>query len=214
MVGPDPKEIVRTGYDVLSYRYRADEADAGQYGPWLRRLVELLPAGGRVLDLGCGCGVPVARDLTAAGCAVTGVDLSAVQIARARRLVPAATFLQADAVTASFDAASFDAVVCLYALIHVPQDEQPPLLARIATWLRPGGWLLATTGHQAWTGTDATWLGGTTPMWWSHADSDTYRRWITDAGLRVDAEEFIPEGTDGHTLFWAQRPGQPADRHA
>ncbi|MGA9312441.1 MAG: class I SAM-dependent methyltransferase [Pseudonocardiaceae bacterium] len=81
--------------------------------------------------------------------AVTGVDLSDVQICRARQLVPSATFIRADATTVNFPTASFDAVVCLYALIHMPLDEQPPLVARIATWLRPNGWFLATTGHRS-----------------------------------------------------------------
>ncbi len=33
---------------------------------------------------------------------------------------------------------------------------------------RPGGWFLGVTGHRARTGTDENWLGGATPMWWSH----------------------------------------------
>ena len=69
-------------------------------------------------------------------------------------------------------------MVSLYTLIHMPLDEQPPLLGRIGRWLRPGGWFLATTGHQAWTGTEDGWLGGKVPMWWSHADAATYRAWI------------------------------------
>jgi SAM-dependent methyltransferase len=119
--------------------------------------------------------VPLARDLAAAGYAVTGVDLSAVQVERARRLVPTARFLHADAGEVSFPASSFDAVVSLYALIHMPLDEQPRLLRRIGRWLRPGGWLLATTGHHAWTGSEDNWLGGEAPMWWSQADAATYR---------------------------------------
>jgi 2-polyprenyl-3-methyl-5-hydroxy-6-metoxy-1,4-benzoquinol methylase len=105
-----------------------------------------VPAGGAVLDIGCGCGVPLARDLVASGYAVTGVDLSAVQIRRARQLVPTARFLHADATQLRFPSSTFDAVVSLYALIHVPLDEQPPLLDRVGGWLRPGGWFLATTG--------------------------------------------------------------------
>ncbi len=75
------------------------------------------------------------------------MDISDVQVERARRLVPTATFLRADATTISFPPASFDAIVCLYALIHMPLATQPPLLRRAATWLRPGGWLLAVTGN-------------------------------------------------------------------
>jgi SAM-dependent methyltransferase len=165
-----------------------------------------VPAGGAVLDLGCGCGVPLARDLAGAGYAVTGVDLSAVQVERARRLVPAARFLHADATQVGFPPSSFDAVVSLYTLIHLPLVEQPPLLDRIGRWLRPGGWFLATTGHRPWTGTEDHWLGGDAPMWWSHADAATYRAWIEQAGLPVIAQEFVPEGDGGHALFWARRP--------
>jgi 2-polyprenyl-3-methyl-5-hydroxy-6-metoxy-1,4-benzoquinol methylase len=206
MPEPDPREIVRRGYDALSYRYRSDDAGEGGYAPWLDRLREQVPAGAAVLDLGCGAGVPVARALAADGFRVPGVDLSVVQIRRARQLVPLARFLLADATRVAFRAASFDAVVCLYTLIHLPLEEQPGLLGRIAGWLRPGGWLLATTGQDAWTGTEEGWLGGSATMWWSHADAATYRDWIGRAGLEVTAQELVPEGAGGHALFWARRP--------
>jgi len=202
----DERDLVRRGYDALSYHYRSDDADDGQYAPWLVDLQGRLPVSGAVLDLGCGCGVPVARFLADAGYHVTGVDISDVQIERARRLVPAGTFVRADATRIDLPSASFDAVVCLYALIHMPLADQPRLIARIATWLRPGGWLLTTVGNGAWTGTEDNWLGGPATMWWSHADAATYRSWLQQAGLTIGAEEFIPEGTGGHALFWAQRP--------
>jgi 2-polyprenyl-3-methyl-5-hydroxy-6-metoxy-1,4-benzoquinol methylase len=200
-----PTEIVRRGYDALSYRYRGDAEEPELYATWLAQLQERVPAGGAVLDLGCGCGVPLARDLAASGYAVTGVDLSVVQIQRARQLVPMASFLHADATQISLPPSSFDAVVSLYALIHMPLEEQPSLLGRIGRWLRPGGWLLATTGHGAWTGIEDHWLGGEAPMWWSHADAATYRDWIERAGLSVLAQEVITEGDGVHALFWARR---------
>jgi 2-polyprenyl-3-methyl-5-hydroxy-6-metoxy-1,4-benzoquinol methylase len=159
-----------------------------------------------VLDLGCGCGIPVARSLAAAGYQVTGIDFSDVQIERARRLVPAGTFVRADATTIDFPPESFDAIVCLYALIHMPLAAQPHLLRRAATWLRPVGWLLVVSGHRAWTGTIENWLGGQAPMSWSQADADTYRSWLEKAGLRITSQTFVPEGDSGHTLFWARRP--------
>lgn len=204
---PDPVELVQRGYDSLSYLYRGDHDSPAEYDSWLTNLQRQLPANANVLDLGCGCGVPVAKTLTDNGHHVTGVDLSEVQINRARQLVPQATFVQADATQVAFPDRSFDAVVCLYALIHMPIDTQPHLIRRIANWLRPGGLFLATTGAQEWTGTEDDWLGGTTIMWWSHADADTYRTWITQAGLHIDSEHFIPEADGGHQLFWACRTG-------
>jgi hypothetical protein len=41
-------------------------------------------------------------------------------------------------------------------------------------------------------------------MWWSHANVATYRRWLGEAGCQVVAEEFVPEGSSGHSLFWAR----------
>lgn len=203
----DQTELVRRGYDELSYRYRADDQDPPGYRPWLERLQRLVPPAGQVLDLGCGCGVPVARTLAAAGYRVTGVDISAVQVSRAARLVPAASFVQADATQVEFAAESLDAIVCLYALIHMPLAAQPGLLARAAGWLRPGGWLLAVAGQAAWTGTEDDWLGGQAPMWWSQADAATYRAWLEDAGLQVTEQGFVPEDDGGHALFWARKPG-------
>ncbi|MFF4506965.1 class I SAM-dependent methyltransferase [Streptomyces sp. NPDC001401] len=205
----DPKDVVRRGYDAVSRRY--DDAYGGdtKYEALLGDLRRRIPAGSAVLDVGCGSGVPVARSLAAAGHRVTGLDISGVQIRRARERVPQAEFIHGDATSAAFEPASFDAVVCLYALIHIPLAEQPPLLRRIAGWLRPGGWFLATTGHRAWTGSEDNWLGGGAPMWWSHADAATNRAWITQAGLMVEREEFVPEGDGGHALFWARRPAQP-----
>lgn len=202
---PSGPDLVRTGYDELSTRYRADDAEAGQYAPWLQRLGSLVPASARVLDAGCGCGVPVARDLTAAGHRVTGVDVSEVQIERARRLVPGASFVRADLAALDFAPESFEAVVALYSIIHVPLDDQPALLASFARWLVPGGVLLMTAGARAWTGTEPGWLGGTATMWWSHADAATYRSWLGAAGLHVSEETFVPEGDSGHSLFWASR---------
>lgn len=204
----DPKDIVRAGYDAISRRYRDDDGGSGlvgaDYSGWLSALSARLAPGSTVLDLGCGNGVPVARELEAAGVAVTGVDFSEVQIARARELVPGADFRCADMASVEFADQRFDAVVCLYAVIHLLLAEQPALLTRIARWLRPGGWLLLTAGQTAWTGDEPDWLGA--PMWWSHADADTYRGWLVDAGLVVAEQGFVAEGAGGHSLFRAQRP--------
>ncbi|MEU0092935.1 class I SAM-dependent methyltransferase [Kribbella sp. NPDC006257] len=205
MDGEAGKDVVRRGYDALSARY--DEAYDGEskYGDWLTEILARLGDGSQVLDLGCGSGVPVAATLSGAGHRVTGVDLSGVQVERARERVPAATFVQGDATKLVLPAASFDAVLSFYALIHIPVDEQRELLHRIADWLRPGGLFVATVGATAWTGAEENWLGGDAPMWWSHPDAATTRTWIEEAGLVVEREEFIPEGAGGHTLLWAYR---------
>jgi len=69
---------------------RAVHQGPGRYAEWVASLAALLRPGARVLDLGCGNGIPATRALCDLGLQVIGVDFSAVQLGRARRLVPAA----------------------------------------------------------------------------------------------------------------------------
>ena len=38
------------------------------------------------------------------------------------------------------------------------------------------------------------------------ADVATYRAWISNAGLAIEREEFVPEGDGGHAFFWTRLP--------
>ena len=205
------RALVRRGYDAISVAYR--DADGlsghddlnhrGQYLGWIDELASRLPLAARVLDLGCGCGVPATRALADHGFDVVGLDFSATQVARARQLVPAATFVQDDMATWDAEPSSFDAVTSFYALIHVPLADQRRILARIAAWLRPGGWALLIVGFGRWRGVE-DFLGAA--MFWDHADRDTYLHWLRENGLEVTWHRFIPEGDGGHVLVLARKP--------
>lgn len=203
----DPRRLVREGYDRASLAYRSDDADLEMsgYGHWLRRLARRIGPGARVLDLGCGNGVPAAREM-AKRWTVTGVDLSPVQIGRARALVPGAAFVCADMTTVPFPDGSFEAVVAFFSIINVPVGEQPPLFARIARWLAPGGWLLATVGREPWTGIEPDFRGAGVPMYWSHADLGAYRRWLAEAGFAIAEVGRQPKrGAPGYAVVLARR---------
>jgi SAM-dependent methyltransferase len=201
----DQQDVVRRGYDALSFLYRTDDAEPRQYRPWVERLIGELAPQSRVLDVGCGCGVPVARALAAAGHAVTGIDVSDRQIERARHLIPEGTFIRADMTEYQLPERSFEAVVALYSIIHVPLSHQRAVLNAFADSLVDRGLLLLTAGWEEWTGSDTTWLGRSTEMRWSHADNATYRRLLELAGFEITENSLVPEGTSGHALFWARR---------
>ena len=200
----EPREVVARGYDEVAERFlewsplRPSEARLA----YLRRAVELIPAGARVLELGCGAGIPMTAAL-AEDRDVTGVDISARQIELARENVPAATFVHSDMTTLEFEAASFDAVVAFYSLTHVPRDDVPPLLARTREWLRPGGVLVATMGVEDDPGTiEEDWLGA--PMYFSHFSARKNRRLVAEAGFVVDSAEVLvePEDRDDARFLW------------
>lgn len=203
------RDLVRRGYDAISLAYRSDDGhahgssaeDVSRYAEWAAELAALLPDGARVLDLGCGAGVPGTGELAARGLRVAGADFSAVQVGRARRLVPAASFLRADMTELALAPGSLDAVVSFYALIHVPLDDQRALFPRIRGWLRPGGYLLAIVGTVRCRET-GEYLGA--PMFWEHADAPAYRAWLAAAGLTPLWDRYVPEGNSGHTLILAR----------
>ena len=203
------RDLVRRGYDAISHAYRDDEGRAStetdeqtdRYASWIDELAALLRPGARVLDLGCGAGVPATKLLTERGFDVLGLDISAVQIERARQLVPAASFEQGDMVTWDAASASLDAVVSFYALIHVPLEDQQGVLRKIRRWLRPGGHFLAIVGFERWTGVE-DYLGAA--MFWDHADRATYLTWLAEVRLAPIWDRFVPEGSAGHTLVMAR----------
>ena len=208
----NPKDIVREGYDKVSFAYRQDELDKSSetyqlYKMWVDQLSKPLEAGCSVLDLGCGCGVPTAQ-LLARQFRVTGVDISPVQIERARKLVPEAAFIRGDMCELEFKPDEFNAIVCLYAIIHVPLAEQRGLLTKIGSWLKLGSFLLLLAGHREWTGEETNWLGvAGSSMYWSHADRDTYIEWLKESGFLIVWDRFVPEGDGGHTLVLSRKGG-------
>ena len=190
------KAIVAAGYDALGegyLRWAAGISDVRER--MLEAFSSRLAPGGRVLDLGCGCGLPSTRAL-ASRFAVTGIDISGVQIEAARLSVPEAIFVQADLTAVDFPAGSFDGVTALYAISHVPRDEHAALFVRVARWLVPGGLFLATLGvddDPDWTG---EWLGQS--MFFSSHDAPTSRRFLAAAGFELLIDEVVetvePEG--------------------
>ena len=92
--------------------------------------------GRRVLDVATGPGVAAAA-MRSRGAVVVGVDVSPGMIALAQRIQPDIEFQVSDAAALSFREASFDAVVCNFAIGHFPEPEVA--LAECARVLAPGG---------------------------------------------------------------------------
>ncbi len=206
------KEIVAAAYDSLGEHYLewsaqiADEPRARLLGEIVRRL----PAGSRVLDLGCGAGVPSTRQLASAF-DVLGVDISQRQITAARRNVPKATFLVADFAELHFPTGSFDGVTALYTISHVPREQHEELFVQIGDWLTPGGLFLATLGaadSPDWIG---QWLE--VPMFFSSYGPPKNRQMLLAAGFELVVDEILetnePEGPVAFQWVLARKRIQP-----
>lgn len=190
-----PEEIVARGYDRIADRYLAWSSDHSVRLRWMGEFRSALPPPARVLDLGCGAGVPVAQRLVEAGYEVTGIDVSPDQIARATANVPGATFLVGSMTETEFDPASFDGVFSTYAITHVPRIVHTEVFRRIHGWLRPGGVFVASLGaadSPDWVG---EWLG--VEMFFSHFDTDANLHLLGATGFTVERSEVVHEDEDG-----------------
>ena len=158
-------------------------------------LFRRLPDGARVLDLGCGSGIPSTAAL-AERYDVTGVDISESQIAFARRHLPAANFLVADITQVQLHENTFEAVTAFYSITHVPREEHAALFAKINRWLRPGGFFLAALSAADDPGWQGERIG--VPMFFSGFDATTNAKLLLDLGFTLLVDEVVamhePEG--------------------
>jgi SAM-dependent methyltransferase len=197
----DPRDMVESGYDAVADRYaesiRAGRGPETYFRGFLARVLEPIPEGGTVLDLGCGAGL-VTADLTTRA-RVVGVDISAGQLELARRNAPAAMFVRADMVDLAFAPSSFDAIVAFWTLIHVPREVHASLLTRIHRWLKPGGLFAGTLGSGDNPAEHVPDFYGA-PMFWSHFDGDTNRDLLRGAGFDILQADEIED--EGETPLW------------
>jgi len=99
---------------------------------------------------------------------VTGIDISAKMLELARINSPQSKFLKMDMKRLDFEKQSFDGIICLYSIFHVPRRYHLGILKRLRRVLKPQGLLAIHMGWGAWVGIEENWLGGGAPMYWSH----------------------------------------------
>lgn len=204
----DPKRVVEEGWDRIGERYAQVAASTQRVmdirSRYVSALAARLPSGAKVLDLGCGSGIPTTRQL-AEHFAVTGVDISSQQVERAKRNVPGASFIQGDMTALELPPGSFDAVTAFFSIFHLPRQEQPELLGSIARWLRPGGFFVGVmSGKDDEVDYVERWMGA--PMFWSGYDSETNKGLVRESGLSIISSEEISDSDDSFLWLIAQKP--------
>jgi len=114
-------------------------------------LLQYLPRGQRVLDVGCGNGFSTAR-LARHASRVLGIDYSAAMIERARRDfggLPNVEFQVKDVLNLDLPPAAFDVAVSQRCLINLASWEaQQKALANIAAAIAPGGCFILQEGTR------------------------------------------------------------------
>ncbi|WP_299083521.1 class I SAM-dependent methyltransferase [uncultured Ruegeria sp.] len=181
-------------YDAQAARYAELTDDSNKSDRGMDDFIATIPAGGTVLDLGCGPGAS-ALVMAEAGLQVDATDASAemVKLASAHKGVSArqATFADLDADNA------YDGVWANFSLLHAPRSEFPNHLAAIHTSLKPGGVFFIALKLGEGEGPDR--LG----RYYSYYSEDALKTHLQDAGFTV-TNQWHGSGTglDGSESEW------------
>ncbi|RAI39899.1 class I SAM-dependent DNA methyltransferase [Rhodoplanes roseus] len=168
---------------------------------WLDRFLALVPAGGDVLDLGCGAGEPIAAYLVGQGRRVTGVDTAPALLARCRDRFPTQTFVEADMRTLALGR-TFDGLVAWDSFFHLTPEDQRRMVAVFAAHAGETAALMFTSGpaHGVAMGT----LEGE-PLYHASLDPEEYRTLLGAHGFEIVHHVAEDQGCGGHTVWLARR---------
>lgn len=193
-----PEDILPT-YRRVAERFARERNKSLIERRWLDRMLAHAP-GRRVLDLGCGPGVPIGQYLNDRRVTLTGIDGAPEMVALYRRNVPGAEALCRDMRGLSLGA-RFDAILAWNSFFHLSPDDQRAMFAVFAEHAAPGAALMFTSGPAA----GEVWgtAGGET-VYHSSLDPEEYRTLLAANGFSV--LRYVPEdpGCDMHTVWLAR----------
>ena len=185
-------------YDLIADWYASERVD--QTGvPEALALARTLPSGARVLDIGCGNGLPITEALLAADVQVVGIDSAPKMLARFRVNLPATPAVRAVAQALPFADATFDGAVAWGVMFHLPQAEEINVIASVASVLKPNGSFLFTAGDVGDDSGDHIGIMNGVEFHYYSFTVDGYRRVLIDHDLTL-VDFHTDKGENGYFL--------------
>lgn len=189
--------------ELYARRWADWDADRGRdllEKPWLDRFLALVPAGGTVLDLGCGMGEPIGRYLIGQGRKVFGIDSSPGAIALAAERFPDQDWVVSEMRGLELGR-RFEAILAWHSFFHLDRDPQRAMFATFAAHAVSGAPLMFTSG---WSEGEAIgeWRGE--PLFHGSLDSGEYQALLEGAGFEV-LDHVVQDPDCGHSTIWLAR---------
>lgn len=141
----DDSNLVREGYNFMADVYlKWINGRPTLHKEKLEDVLARLPPSAKILELGCGAGVPVTKTLVERGYNIVANDISEKQIELAKQHVPGPRYILGDMTQLDLEKGSFDAAIAFYTIFHIPRKQHQALFENVHSFLKPGGLFLAT----------------------------------------------------------------------
>lgn len=158
----------------------------------------------KILELGCGCGVPYTKMLSTFG-KVLGCDISSNQITCAKLNVPNALFVQKDIMDLRLRH-KYDMITMFNSFFNISMSDKPKLLGRMYYWLKSYGVVIITTyGDKSEIKYNEDFYGA--PMMWHHISVHEFEKLARWAGFSVVSHECTDDsiGSQGMHLWTLEK---------
>jgi len=178
-------------YDLIVDWY-ASERDDQTGAAQAKAFASSVPPGSRILDGGCGNGIPITRALVEAGHHVIGLDSSSGMLERFRENCPGTPAVQGSIQSCPFAGSCFDGAVIWGAIFHLPPEEQIRTIGSMGRVLKAHAPFLFTSGDEdGFSATEST-MNGVAFRYYSFS-VENYRRILEEQGFSLN---------DVHTDEW------------
>jgi SAM-dependent methyltransferase len=154
----------------------------------VRTWAQSLPRGARILDLGCGSGVPISETFKNDEFILYGIDASPSLVAEFRRRFPGATVACEAVESSQFFGQKFDAVIAIGLMFLLSETVQKALICKIGSVLKQRGRFLFTSPAQP-----CTWADSMTGRQSRSLGAGAYVSVLSQAGLAL-MSEYVDEG--------------------
>ena len=175
-------------YDLIADWYASERVDQTGVAE-AKSLASSIPPGSRILDAGCGNGIPITRALLESGHHVIALDSSSRMLDLFRANYPETTAVLGTIQSCPFAESSFDAAVAWGVMFHLPPDDQIRAIGSLARVLKAHAPFLFTSGDVDGFAAKEDTMNGVTFRYYSFS-IDNYRRLLSEQGFAL---------TDVHT---------------
>lgn len=196
----DKRNIYRIYNKIIDWFDAHRNKELAEEKPYLDLIQQHVPTGA-VLDVGCGTGEPIAKFFLEHGYQVTGIDASEAMIELCKKRFSDAEWIVADMRALELNK-QYNVVIAWHSFFHLPHEDQRNTLTQLASFVRPNGLLVFTSGSEY----SEVWSkNGGHDLYHASLSADEYEKILKENGLRILTHQVEDPKCGGATIWVAKK---------